>query len=126
VLSRLKEAIETVHQASFSSTGLEDVTDAAKATLAKLREQAREESRPVSEEEKRQAAARLVRAYGHSEITLEKCLREGISERIFNALLKQETTNYINLVTQHHRRLVSEMSEQDRQDLTQKPTLIRS
>ena len=115
----LKEVIEKQYQASFSSTGVEDVTDAAKATLARLREQAREETRAVSDQEKRQAAARLVRLYGHSEITLEKCLREGISERIFNALLKQETTNYIGMVTAEHRRLVGEMSEAEKTELTQ-------
>ncbi len=114
----LRTAIEKQYQASFSSTGEADVTTSAKSALAKLREDARAEFRPVSDEEKRQAAARLVRVYGHSEITLDKCLKEGISERIFNALLQQETNHYIGMVTQAHRKLAAEMSTQEQEDLT--------
>ena len=116
----LRDVIEQAHpDASFSTTG-NTVDDAAnaKAVLAKLREDA-QMGRPVTEDEKRQAYTRLVKAYGQgAEITAEKCAAQGISARVFNALYRQEAQNFAAMVTSEHRKLAAEMSEQERRNLT--------
>ena len=116
----LRDVIEQKHpDASFSTTGSTmDDTANAKAVLAKLREDA-QMSRPVTEDEKRQAYTRLVKAYGQgAEITAEKCAAQGISARVFNALYRQEAQNFAAMVTSEHRKLAAEMSEQERRNLT--------
>ena len=116
----LRDIIEQKHpDASFSTTGstMDDAAN-AKAVLAKLREDA-QMSRPVTEDEKRQAYTRLVKAYGQgAEITAEKCAAQGISARVFNALYHQEAQNFAAMVTSEHRKLAAEMSEQERRNLT--------
>jgi len=118
----LKVAIEKNHQASFSSTGTEVITDvktmsseSAKSVLKSIREDAR----PVTEDEKQHAYNRLVRAYGAgSEITLEKCLAQGIREQVFNELHKQEQQKFVGMVLTEHRKIAAEMSEQERRSHT--------
>lgn len=114
----LRAAIEKEYQASFSSTGEADVTEAAKAALAAVRQQVQME-RPVTEEEKRSSLFRLSRAFGNEPITLNKCIAQGISERVFNALLKQEQAKYIDMVTASHRELVNDLSPKEQEELTQ-------
>ena len=118
----LREMIESKFpSASFTSTGNTQVTDevaTAKEALRQIREQAQMQ-RPVTEDEKRQAYARLARAYGQgANISLEKALAHGISERVFNALHRQEAENYAARVTQSHRELAAEMDHTERRNAT--------
>ena len=112
----LRDVIEQKHpDASFSTTGntMDDAAN-AKAVLKQLRQ----ENQVVTARDLEQARNRLLRVYGHSEITLAKALREGISEPVFNALYRQEAQNFAAMVTNEHRKLAEEMSERDRRDYT--------
>jgi hypothetical protein len=117
----LRTAIEEKYRASFSSAGTEEETNTVKsATAAKdaLR-QIREDSVVVTQKMVDEARNRLVRVYGQgAEITLEKCQREAISEAVFNELHRQEAQNFASMVTASHRRLVSEMTDAERAELT--------
>ena len=118
----LREQIESKFPtASFTTTSNTNVKDEhqdAVDALKASREQAQME-RPVTEDEKRQAYSRLVRAYGQgADITVEKCLAQGIPERVFNALFRQEAENYATRVTQAHRELANELDETERRNHT--------
>lgn len=117
----LRAAIEEKYQASFSTTGTEEETNTVKsATAAKeaLR-QIREDSVVVTQKMIDEARNRLIRVYGReASITAEMCRKESISEQVFNALLKDAAHQYAAQVTQHHRELASEMSDQERRSHT--------
>ena len=113
----LREQIEAKHPtACFTTAGanVEDITSSAKAALKQLRQ----ENQVVSARDLEQARNRLLRVYGHSEITLDKALREGISEPVFNALYRQEAQKFAAMVTNEHRKLAEELSEQEHRELT--------